>query len=264
MKKILLTNDDGFDSRGLLMLKEALEDIAQVLVVAPASEKSACGHGLCLHRPLRFIKVDEDFYKLEDGSPTDCVYLAMHALYGEGEKPDLVVSGINLGSNMGEDITYSGTAAGAIEGVLQGIPSIAISQVMRDKKLAGDFDFALAKKTIREIVLKIFSGDFPLGERKFININIPQIAPAQCKGYKITQKGYRLYTNSAHAHRDPRGKEYYWLGLQPLAWREREGVVSDFGATKEGYVAITPITINMTSYEDLEVMQEWLDKPVSE
>ncbi|RDU74043.1 5'/3'-nucleotidase SurE [Helicobacter anseris] len=259
MKKILLTNDDGFDSKGLLVLKEALQDIAQVLVVAPASEKSACGHGLCLTKPLRFIKVDDDFYKLDDGSPTDCIYLALNAIYKDGQKPDLIISGINLGSNMGEDVTYSGTAAGAIEGVIQGIPSIAISQMLKDKNLSNDFDFALAKKVIREIVLKIFDKSFPLGERKFLNINVPQISIKDFKGYKIAQKGYRLYANNAHLNRDPRGNEYYWLGLQPLAWKEREGIISDFSATKQGYVSITPITINMTSYEDMDLVQKWLE-----
>lgn len=259
MKKILLTNDDGFDSKGLLALKETLSDIAKILIVAPSREKSACGHGLCLTQPLKFIKVDDDFYKLDDGSPTDCVYLALNAIYKDGEKPDLVISGINLGSNMGEDTTYSGTVAGAMEGVIQGIPSLAISQVMKDKNLANEFDFALAKKVIRELVEKIFDNSFPLGDRKLLNINIPQIDISKFKGYQITQKGYRLYANNAHLNRDPRGNEYYWLGLQPLAWRERQGIVSDFGATKEGYVSITPITLNMTSYEDIELMQKWLE-----
>ncbi|MCE3039347.1 5'/3'-nucleotidase SurE [Helicobacter anatolicus] len=258
MKKILLTNDDGFDSNGLLALKEALSDIAQVLIVAPAREKSACGHGLCLTKPLKFIKVDDDFYKLDDGGPTDCVYLALNAIYKDGKKPDLVISGINLGSNMGEDTTYSGTLAGAMEGVIQGVPSIAISQVMRDKNLSSEFDFALAKKVIRELVEKIFNNSFPLGDRKLLNVNVPQISIEQFKGYKITQKGYRLYTNNAHLNRDPRGNEYYWLGLQPLAWRERGGVSSDFAATKEGYVSITPITLNLTSYEDIAMLEGWL------
>ncbi|WP_104698089.1 MULTISPECIES: 5'/3'-nucleotidase SurE [unclassified Helicobacter] len=258
MKKILLTNDDGFDSKGLLSLKEALSDIAQVLIVAPASEKSACGHSLCLTKPLKFVKVDDDFYKLDDGSPTDCIYLAMNAIYKDGQKPDLIISGINLGSNMGEDVTYSGTAAGAIEGVIQGIPSLAISQILKDKNLAQEFDFALAKKVIREIVLKIFENKFPLGDRKFLNINVPQISIKDFKGYKVTQKGYRLYANNAHLNRDPRGNEYYWIGLQPLAWKDREGIVSDFNATKQGYVSITPITINMTSYEDMDVIEKWL------
>lgn len=115
------------------------------MIVAPASEKSACGHGMTLTRPLRFVEIEDDFYKLEDGSPTDCVYLSLNALYQEGFMPDLIVSGINIGSNMGEDISYSGTASAAMEGVLHGIPSIAISQVLQDKNYFG-FDFELANK----------------------------------------------------------------------------------------------------------------------
>ncbi|CBG40239.1 5'/3'-nucleotidase SurE [Helicobacter mustelae] len=259
MRKILITNDDGFESRGLLALRDALSDLAQILVVAPAREKSACGHGLCLTSPLKFIKVDDDFYKLDDGGPTDCVYLALNAIYEDGQKPDLIVSGINLGSNMGEDTTYSGTVAGAIEGAIQGIPSLAISQLMKDKNLSDEYDFALAKKVIREIVQKIFSHSYPLGDRRLININVPQLEIEKCKGYKITQKGYRLYGNNAHLNRDPRGNEYYWLGLQPLAWKDRDGILSDFTATKEGYVSITPITLNLTSYEDLNSLQTWME-----
>ncbi|PAF50566.1 5'/3'-nucleotidase SurE [Helicobacter sp. 13S00477-4] len=261
MKKILLTNDDGFDSKGLLALKNALSHIAQITIVAPSSEKSACGHGLTLTKPLKFIKVDDDFYKLDDGTPADCIYLALNTIYSKTSCPDLIISGINLGSNMGEDITYSGTAAGAMEGVIQGIPSIAISQVMKDKNLADSFDFALAKKVIVEIAEKIFNAQFPLSERKFLNINIPQINPSECKGYKITQKGYRLYSKQAHLNHNPRGQEYYWLGLHPLAWHERKepkGLISDFSATHQGYVSITPITLDMTSYSDIDSLKIWL------
>ena len=142
MKKILITNDDGYESEGLLALIDALKDMAHITVVAPSSEKSACGHSLTLTRPLSFVSVGDDFFKLDDGTPSDCIYLALHSMF-ENNKPDLVISGINKGSNMGEDITYSGTAAGAMEGVLQGVPAIAISQVMDFTQPSGDF--ALAK-----------------------------------------------------------------------------------------------------------------------
>lgn len=260
MKTILLTNDDGYDSKGLLALKEALCGIAKICIVAPSSEKSACGHGLSLTRPLRFIEIEEDFYKLDDGTPADCIYLALNVLYKE-KLPDLVISGINLGSNMGEDITYSGTAAGAMEGVIQGIPSIAISQVFKDKSAIDGFDFALAKKSIFEIVSLIFENGFPLGDRKFLNVNIPHISSLKSKGYKITQKGYRIYSNQAHFNRNPRGQGYYWLGLHPLAWNEREKpaeLISDFSAVNEGYVSITPITLDMTSYEDINSLNLWV------
>lgn len=262
MKKILLTNDDGFDSSGLLALKDALQNLAHITIVAPASEKSACGHGLTLTRPLSFVRIDDDFYKLEDGTPSDCVYLALNLLYQQ--KPDLVISGINLGSNMGEDITYSGTAAGAMEACIQGVPSIAISQLMPDKNRSKHFDFSLAKQCIAEIVKMIFSRGYPLGERKFLNINIPHIPPKDCKGYKITQMGYRIYADDAQVHRNPRGQEYYWLGLHPLQWEERADTPfangSDFNATHNKYISITPIKLDMTSYEDSKNLESWIQK----
>ncbi|MCD8476655.1 MAG: 5'/3'-nucleotidase SurE, partial [Sulfurospirillum sp.] len=129
MKRILITNDDGFESAGLHALARALRPLGHVTIVAPSSEKSACGHSLTLTRPLRFISLEETFFKLDDGTPTDCIYLSLNALFEGENKPDLIVSGINKGSNLGEDITYSGTASAAMEGALHGVPSIAISQV---------------------------------------------------------------------------------------------------------------------------------------
>ena len=256
MKNILITNDDGFDSPALEALIDSLQGIARILVVAPASEKSACGHGLTLTKPLRFIKVKDDFYKLDNGTPADCIYLALNTMYET--KPDLIISGINIGSNMGEDVTYSGTIAGAMEGAIREIPSIALSQVLNDKNDAFSFDFSLAKEVSKEIVEKILNGTFPLKGRKLLNINIPQIKQKDYKGIKITQLGYRLYGNDAHLHRNPRGQEYYWLGLHPLAWREREGNNSDFKATFEGYTSITPILLDLTSYDDMNMLTNWI------
>lgn len=261
MKTILVTNDDGFDALGLKALVEALREIARVIVVAPSSEKSACGHSLTLTSPLRFVSIDDDFYKLDNGTPSDCIYLSINSMFRDGIKPDLIVSGINRGANMGEDITYSGTASGAMEGVLQGVPSIAISQVCKNMcENIQQVGYGLAQKAIKEIVQKIFDGTFPLPKRKFLNINIPPIKAEECKGYKITKAGYRLYGNDAHLHRNPRGEEYYWLGLHPLAWEnyDEDGIMSDFEATKAGYVSITPVKLDMTSYEDIKRLEEWI------
>ncbi|MBR7118284.1 MAG: 5'/3'-nucleotidase SurE [Helicobacteraceae bacterium] len=256
MKNILITNDDGFDSPALEALVDAIKDIARILVVAPASEKSACGHGLTLTKPLSFIKVKDDFYKLDNGTPSDCIYLALNTLYET--KPDLIISGINIGSNMGEDVTYSGTVAGAMEGAIREIPSIAISQVLSDKNDVFSFDFSLAKQVTREIVEKILNDTFPLKGRKLLNINIPQIKQKNYKGIKITQLGYRLYGNDAHLHRNPRGQEYYWLGLHPLAWEERKEENSDFKAIFDGYTSITPILLDLTSYDDINMLVNWV------
>ena len=258
-KKILITNDDGFDSPALLALKEALEPLAEIITVAPTLEKSACGHSLTLTKPLRFVELEANFYKLDDGTPTDCVFLALHKLYPKDAQPDLVISGINIGANMGEDITYSGTASGAMEAVLQGIPAIAISQDFSDDMREKEgFDYALAKESIAMLVQKIFNGSFPLNPRKFLNVNIPAVTPKASKGFKVTKTGSRVYSNDADAHINPRGQEYFWIGLVNHEWRESEGQMSDVEAVKSGYISVTPIHLDMTAHDDIEVLEQWI------
>ena len=177
-------------------------------------------------------------------------------------KPDLLISGINRGSNMGEDITYSGTAAGAMEGVLHNIPSIAISQVMDFTDPAGDF--TLAQKTIKQLVLKIRSGSFPLPEREFLNVNIPpDIDSSDNKDAKmiVTYAGYRMYANDSHLHRNPRGEEYYWLGLHPLNFSARRGNngISDYEAIAQGNISITPIQLDMSAYKSMDRLKAWIE-----
>jgi len=211
---------------------------------------------LTLTRPLRFVSVGDDFYKLDDGTPTDCVYLSLSTMF-EHEKPDLLVSGINRGSNMGEDITYSGTAAGAMEGVLHDVPSIAISQVMDFTNPDGDF--SLAQKTIKSIVTKIREGKFPLPKREFLNINIPpETSHAEIK---VTYAGYRHYANDSHLHRNPRGEEYHWLGLHPLDFSPRDDVkgISDYEAIEAGYISITPIMLDLSAYKSMDNLKEWIE-----
>ena len=262
MKHILLTNDDGFDAVGLKALIEALSPLAKITVVAPARNKSACGHSLTLEKPLRMICVEDDFYKIDDGTPTDCVFISISNLFKDGYKPDLVISGINIGANMGEDITYSGTAAGAMEAVIHGIPAIAISQVCNDncQDIKNGWDFALAKEVIVKLATKILNENFPLDERKFLNVNIPPIKPQECNGIKITKAGFREYGNDTHRHLNPRGEEYYWIGLHPLIWKPSSNKDCDFEAIKANYVSITPIMLDMTSYNDIKSMENWLTK----
>ncbi len=258
MYNILITNDDGYEAKGLLELVKSLKSIedVKVTVVAPANEKSACGHSLTLVRPLRFVGVDDDFYKLDDGTPSDCVYLSLNSIFG-GEKPDLLVSGINHGANMGEDITYSGTAAGAMEGVLHDIPSIAISQIMDFTDPGGDF--TLASEFIKDLVSKIKQGSFPLPKREFLNINIPYAKKSA--EVKVTYAGYRHYANDAHMHRNPRGEEFYWLGLHPLDFSPRDGqtAMSDYEATQAGHISITPIMLDLSAYKSMKGLQNWLN-----
>ncbi|MDD2894963.1 MAG: 5'/3'-nucleotidase SurE [Aliarcobacter sp.] len=262
MKHILLTNDDGFDAVGLKALIEALKPVAKITVVAPAKNKSACGHSLTLDRPLRMVCVEDDFYKVDDGSPTDCVFISISDLFKEGNKPDLVISGINIGANMGEDITYSGTASAAMEAVIHKIPAIAISQVCNDRcqDIQNNWDFELAKIVIAELVTKILDKNFPLDERKFLNVNIPPIKAKDCNGIKVTKAGFREYGNDTHRHLNPRGEEYYWIGLHPLLWKPSENKDCDFEAIKANYVSITPIMLDMTSYNDIQSVENWLTK----
>jgi len=256
--KILLTNDDGFDSPALHALIDALSPLAQIITVAPTLEKSACGHSLTLTRPLRFVEIEPNFYKLDDGTPTDCVFLALHKIY-QDQLPDLVVSGINIGANMGEDITYSGTASGAMEAVLQGVPAIAISQDFSNEMHEKEgWDYTLAKESIQTLVKKILEGSFPLPARKFLNINVPALSPHEAKGFKITRTGSRIYTSDADSHINPRGEEYFWIGLVNHEWRKSEGRITDIDAVKQGYVSITPIHLDMTSYDDLQRLERWI------
>ena len=257
-KRILITNDDGFESKGLKALKEALEEIAEVIVVAPTIEKSACGHSLTLTRPLRFIELEKNFYKLDDGTPSDCVFLSLSKIF-KNSKPDLVVSGINIGANLGEDITYSGTAAAAMEAVLQGIPALAFSQVCKGN--CKDVEFDLAKKVAKDIVSKIFKNGYPLHDRKFLNINIPPLKVSKYKGSKITHAGRREYGCDAQVHINPRGLEYYWIGLPKIEWQKVKNPkhdLSDIEAIAQDYVSITPIHLDMTHYESIKSLEDWI------
>lgn len=261
MKHILITNDDGFDAVGIKALIEILEPLAKITVVAPAKNKSACGHSLTLDKPLRMVNVDDDFYKIDDATPTDCIFISLNNLFDEGFKPDLVVSGINIGSNLGEDITYSGTAAAAMEAVLHGIPAIAISQVYNDgeQMIKNGWDFALAKYTIYKLCKKILEDKFPLEERKFLNVNIPPIQLDECKGLKITKVGFREYGNDTHRHLNPRGEEFYWIGLHPLIWKASSDKSCDFEAIKANYVSISPCHLDLTSYDDITKLNNWIE-----
>jgi 5'-nucleotidase len=252
MKKILITNDDSFEAKGLEVLIDAVKDLGEIYIAAPAFPKSACSHSLTITKPLKFIKVDENFYKLDDGTPTDCVYLSFPEFFN-GNKPDIVLSGINHGANLGEDVTYSGTVGGAMEGAIHSIPSIAFSQVLKSyDNPPSELNWDNAKKVARELTKKVLEGKITIPHRHILNVNIPNTK--KIKGYKATKLGYRLYGNDAHKHINPRGEEYYWIGLHPLAFKEEKG--SDFDAIKNGYVSITPLKLDITGYEALENLKK--------
>src|SRR3981081_3425763 len=201
MTRILLTNDDGIHSDGLVRIEKALQDLGDVFVVAPAAEMSGASHSLTLSRPLRIRQIDARHWTV-DGTPTDCVTLALHKILKENELPDLCVSGINHGGNLGDDATYSGTVAGALEATILGVPGIAVSLVAREH-----FDFKEAAKFALLAVKKILSEGLPEGT--LLNINIP---PGAIKGVRVTRQGIKNARPVITEHIDPRGKPYYWIG----------------------------------------------------
>ncbi|EDP6919138.1 5'/3'-nucleotidase SurE [Campylobacter upsaliensis] len=254
MKEILITNDDGFESEGLKKLVKMLkkEFKAKITVVAPATEKSACSHSITLTKPLRFVKVGKRFYKLDDGTPADCVYLALAALY-KNRLPDLVISGINMGANVGEDITYSGTCAGAMEAVLQGTPALALSQFYKTNE--KELNFKNALNITKELVEKIFNQGFPLDKKEFLNVNFPS-PKSKFKGVKICKAGKRVYNFKAHANTNPRGVEYFWLASANLDFEDEKN--SDIALLKQGYATITPIMLDLTAYKKMQNLKKWL------
>lgn len=253
MKEILITNDDGFEARGLFELADELRKLpdVNVTIVAPSTEKSACAHSLTLTKPLRFIKIDDNFFKLDDATPSDCVYLALHALYNK--KPDLIISGINHGANLGEDITYSGTCGAAMEGVLQGVKSIAFSQFYKNDSL-DVFGFELAREVVKFIVSKVLDNKISLPQREFLNVNIPAVGIKNFKGYAVVPAGRRNYATHASVNRNPRGIEYYWLGTAALDYIDTN-FKSDLSQINAGYATITPIMLDMTAHESLKYLK---------
>ncbi len=254
MKTVLITNDDGFDSEGLKALVKSLKKIAKVVVIAPASEKSACGHSLTLTRPLKLKKLKKDFYKLEDGTPSDCVYIALNSIFKD-KKPDLVVSGINRGANLGEDVTYSGTASACMEAVLQGVRAVAFSQVYKNGN-ADEIDYKLAKKVARKICKKLLNEPIELGERKFLNVNIPPVK--KFNGIKVARVGKRDYGCEANRYKSPRGEEFFWIGLPSYKWFSSKQNDCDLSAIDDGFICVTPIQLDMTSHKDLQRTQDWV------
>ncbi len=244
-KHILLTNDDGYISDGINVLFKALQKTADVYMVAPDREQSASSHSLTLKRPLRAQKLDAHRYTI-DGTPTDCVMLAIH-LFFKRKKPDMIISGINHGSNMGEDVTYSGTVAAAIEGSILRIPSIAVSM--------ANWEPGASMVRAARFVVKMISSyqRFNLDPATFLNVNFPLDNGRPYRKYEFTRLGMREYKDYVIHKTDPRGKAYYWIGGQ-ATWKTTKG--SDFEAVQRGVVSITPLKLNFTDEESLQGMQE--------
>lgn len=237
--RILITNDDGIFSEGLRELAEAMGRIGEVVVVAPDREQSASGHSLTLNRPLRLQKVREHWYAV-DGTPTDCVNMAVHGILKE-DPPDLVVSGINFGVNMGDDVTYSGTVSAAFEASLHNLPALAFSQ-----EVAEGFSFRRAADGAAEIVNALLSSGL-LPRDLLLNVNFPAQAH---RGLRWTKLGKRYYEQSILEKTDPMGRKYYWISGTPRWELEEEG--TDHKAVSTGYVSVTPLHLDLTDYRGLE------------
>ena len=242
--RILLTNDDGYHADGILALEEGLREIGDVYVVAPQTEMSGASHSLTLARPLRIRQLDDRHWTV-DGTPTDCVTLALNQILSADEQPHICCSGINHGANLGDDATYSGTVAGALESTILGVPGLAFSLVAY-----RDHDFTESVRIARQITEKALVEGIPVGT--LLNVNVPKGIP---KGIRITKQGFKDARPIITEHIDPRGKLYYWIGELREGFRAEGG--TDFEAIDEGYVSVTPMRSDLTNHRALEVLQRW-------
>ena len=244
MTRILLTNDDGIHSDGLIKLEQALSEVGDVYVVAPASEMSGASHSLTLARPLRIRQIDERHWTV-DGTPTDCVTLALNKIIPPEELPDICASGINHGGNLGDDATYSGTVAGALETTILGVPGLAFSLVARE-----NFDFTEAARFAVLAVRKVLAERLPEGT--LLNINIP---PGEIKGALVARQGIKNARPVISEHIDPRGKPYFWIGEEYFNSNAAGG--TDYNAIERGYVSVTPLRSDMTDHQALATIDSW-------
>ncbi|HEX8722265.1 MAG TPA: 5'/3'-nucleotidase SurE [Pyrinomonadaceae bacterium] len=244
MVRILLTNDDGIHSDGLTMLEEALREVGDVYVVAPASEMSGASHSLTLSRPLRIRKIDARHWTV-DGTPTDCVTLALNQILPPDEMPDICCSGINHGGNLGDDATYSGTVAGALEATILGVPGLAFSLVARE-----NFDFTASARFAVTAARKVLTEGLPAGT--LLNVNIP---PGEIAGVRVTRQGIKKARPIITEHIDPRGKAYYWIGEEYYGTSAEDG--TDYAAVEAGCVSVTPLRSDMTNHNALDALDAW-------
>ena len=243
MRRILVTNDDGYHSEGIIALADALKPLGAVTIVAPVLEASAIGHALTLRHPLRLEAVADNVFSV-DGTPTDCVNLAVAKVFG-GLPPDLVVSGINKGWNLGDDVTYSGTVSGAFEGALLGIPAMAISL----RATRGAYDFGPSSRAALTLATALLQ--HPLPSRTFLNINLPKGQP---KGFRVTVQASRNHITSVGERQDPKGRPYYWIEEGEDAWQPHDR--SDYQAVHDGYVSVTPLHPDLTAHQALAAVEE--------
>ena len=242
--RILITNDDGYHSEGIIALENALSEIGDCYVVAPATEMSGASHSLTLSRPLRIRRIDARHWTV-DGTPTDCVTLALNRILPPEERPHICASGINHGPNLGDDATYSGTVAGALEATILGVPGLAFSLVA-----SRSHDFSESIRIAKEITNKAINEGLPAGT--LLNINVPKGVP---KGFRITKQGFKDARPVISEHIDPRGKAYYWISEERNGFHAEGG--TDFEAIDEGFVSVTPMRSDLTNHQAIELLKTW-------
>jgi 5'-nucleotidase len=244
--RILLSNDDGYFAPGLAALAEALQDYAEITVVAPERDRSGASNSLTLDRPLMLRQAPSGFY-YDNGTPTDCVHLAVTGMLDH--MPDMVISGINHGSNMGDDTIYSGTVAAATEGYLLGIPAIAVSLANHSAK-----HFDSAARVVVELVQRIQRQ--PPTEPMLLNVNVPDRPWEELGGMRVTRLGKRHKAESVVKTTNPRGQTVYWVGAAGAAQDAGEG--TDFHAVASGFVSVTPLQMDLTRFSQMESVNAWL------
>lgn len=251
---LLCSNDDGILARGLSCLERAARSLGDVFVVAPDREQSATSHSLTLHHPLRPVQLGEHRWQV-DGTPTDCVMLAIEALMPT--KPDFVLSGINHGPNMGEDVLYSGTVAAAMEGLSLGVPAIAVSFAGRDLRPDGSLLEEHVEPLSALLAHLTALPNFPA--HTLLNVNIPPVPANQSKGVKLTKLGRRMFSDSIAKMKDPWGRPIYWIGGGSVTWEADTG--TDIEAVREGYISVTPLHLDMTHMARLDDAALWWRAP---
>ncbi|MEX0890683.1 MAG: 5'/3'-nucleotidase SurE [Gemmatimonadota bacterium] len=244
--RILVTNDDGYLARGIGMLRRSAAALGDVRVVAPDREQSATSHSLTLHHPLRVRGVDTGV-QVVDGTPTDCVVLAVGELLDE--KPDFVLSGVNQGANLGDDVLYSGTVAAAMEATILGVRAVAVSYCGRDLDELEAWEEPLTR-LLRSLLTR---DDFP--QQTLLNVNLPPVPPEDARGVRVTTLGRRAYLGSLTRAQDPSGREYFWVGGGESKWWG--GPASDFRAIHDNCVSVTPLHLDLTNHALLKDIGQW-------
>lgn len=248
--RILITNDDGIHAPGIAVLEQIAREFSDdIWVVAPSEEQSGAGHSLTLTRPLRLNQLGERRFSVS-GTPTDSVMLAIHKVL-DGAKPDLILSGVNRGANLAEDVTYSGTVSAAMEGALAGVRSIAFSQAYGHHEPGDDVSFATAIAWGPRVLSSLLDLEMP--DNTLINVNFPYCDPAQVKGIRVVEQGFRDFGRlRIIANTDPRGFDYYWVGLGGA--RTTPAHATDLEAVADGYVAVTPLHLDLTHRDSLAML----------